>query len=241
MRKTNKKTEGLQLVARFALPPNSMGYCGRDSAPEKFKKCFIHGECVDIEEEVTKFIVLNPYLQTISKVTGLPFCSKKVVECYWLGNDLIHEFKIEHYNLLLDEFLKQGVPTWFVEELREKQPKKFIPTHLFQVMHVGVGKASGTVPFNLESINSCMIRWGQVLSISSNTFTALTKYITQKSDGNYFISQVEETFEYVSDFLPNLSVGDIVAVHWKQPVKILTNAEVENLVKWTNNVLQVIQ
>ena len=41
-----------------------------------------------------------------------------------------------------------------IDELRESPPKKFIPTHLFQVLHVGVGKASGSVEFNLETINA---------------------------------------------------------------------------------------
>ncbi|MDO8515049.1 MAG: hypothetical protein Q7S14_00985, partial [bacterium] len=50
-----------------------------------------------------------------------------------------------------------GVPDWLVDDLKNHPPKKFIPTHLFQVLHVGVGRASGSVPFNQETINNCMV------------------------------------------------------------------------------------
>ncbi len=159
--------KALQLEARFSLPPNSLGYCGKDSASEKFKECIIHGKCKEVGEEVKHFIVLYPYLKTIAGITKLPVFSYEVIESYWIGNDLLKKAKPEHYAFLLKNFEKQGVPDFFVKELQQKPPKVFIPNHLFQVLHVGVGRASGAVPFNLESINNCMIRWGEVVKIQN--------------------------------------------------------------------------
>ncbi|MBN2016234.1 hypothetical protein JW766_05395, partial [Candidatus Dojkabacteria bacterium] len=62
--------KALQLTSRFALPPNSLGYCGKDTAPEKFKKCIIKNDCLGVKSEIERFIVLNPYLETIAKITG---------------------------------------------------------------------------------------------------------------------------------------------------------------------------
>ncbi len=232
--------KALQLNSRFTLPPNSLGYCGKDSAPEKFKSCVIKGKCAGVEEEFKHFIVLHPYLRTLSKITGLPKFSYKVVESYWLGNDNLLKAKNKDYATLLNFFAKQGVPEWFVAELKSEKPKKFIPTHLFQVLHVGVGRASGSVPYNLESINNCMIRWGKVEKVNKKTAVVNLNSL-KKVKSVYKRTFIIETFPFVKGFVPALKVGDIVTVHWKQIVKILTEDEVGKITYWTDEVLKAIE
>jgi hypothetical protein len=228
--------KALQLAARFALPPNSLGYCGKNTAPERLKDCVINGECKDISEELSKFIVLNPYLETLAKILKTDKFSYSLIEAYCLGNDELRKIKQEDYQILLEAFVKQGVPSWLVEELKNDIPKKFIPFHLFQVLHVGVGRASGSVPFNMETINNCMVRWGVVTKVDSWQLTVdLNSLIKNKL---YKLTTIQEKFDYRKDFLPGIKMGDIVAVHWKQVVKILNKKEVENLSYWTNQVLR---
>lgn len=149
--------KALQLICRFARSPNKKGYCGRGSAEDKFNKCIKFGICDGVEEEIEKFIVLNPYLETIAKLINKPKFSYEVAEAYIFGNDELLKIKNSGYKLLLKNFKKQGVPDWLIKDLAKHPPKKFIPTHLFQVLHVGVGRASGSVPFNKETIDNCMI------------------------------------------------------------------------------------
>lgn len=224
--------KALQLATRFSLPPNSLGYCGKNSATEKFKSCFIKGKCQGVEEEIEQFIVLHPYLKTISEITKKPKFSYQVVECFWLGNELVKKAQVSDYEILLKNFLEQGVPFWLVEELKEKKPKKFLPFHLFQVLHVGVGKASGSVPFDMETINNCMIRWGEVLEIREDKLTISLNSLEKKGKSYQQILKKEE-FSYHPDFLKGLKTSDKVAVHWQQPVKILTKEEEKNLTYWT--------
>ncbi len=242
--------DSLQLACRFSLPPNSLGYCGQNSAPEKFKKCVVDsvsaGDLQEVQQELEKFIVLNPYLETLATLTGKSKFSRQVIEAYWLGNDDLKKAKPEDYFLLLENFASQGVPPWFVDDLRLRPPKKFIPHHLFQVLHVGVGRASGSVPFDMSSINNCMIRWGKVTRIMGDTLEAdLTLLDGKISDG----SANDKTFSslklsqkicqvvFLLGFLPNLKLGDVVAVHWGQAVKILSPKEVAQLDFWTREVL----
>jgi hypothetical protein len=229
----------LKLVSRYALPPNSLKYCGKDSAPEKFKTCIRTGECDGVEEEVSHFIVLNPYLETLKEITGKEKFSYENIEAYWLGNDELKKTKPEHYDLLLDNFLKQGVPDFFVEELRENPPKKFIPNHLFQVLHVGVGKSSGAVPFNLESINSCMIRWGKVLEIG-DSILKIELNTLEEIKGRYQLTSVKDEAEYSPDLIGNVKKGDTVTVHWNMVTKILETKEIENIEFWTKETLKYI-
>ncbi|MBU1016745.1 hypothetical protein KJ678_01100, partial [Patescibacteria group bacterium] len=107
----NKKDiKALQLVSRFSLPPNYLGFCGKDSAAERLKKCVISGRCENVEEELSHFITLYPYLKTISEIIGLSAFSYPVIESYWLGNEELKKAKPEHFELLLENFAKQGVP-----------------------------------------------------------------------------------------------------------------------------------
>lgn len=232
--------KALQLTARFSLPPNSLGYCGKDTAPEKLINCVIKGECKNIETELEKFIVLNPYLNTLTEITGKDKFSYPLLEAYWLGNSELKKAKSSHYLLLLKNFAKQGVPDWLITELREKPPALFIPFHLFQVLYVGVGRASSSVPYNLETINNCMIRWGKVTKISKSKLT-LSLNSLEEINKNFKLKQITASFSYHPGFLPNIKVGNTVAVHWLQVVKILTPREEKNLSYWTKITLDTVQ
>jgi hypothetical protein len=72
--------KGLQFISVFSLPPNSLGYCGKNSAAEKFKLCIVEGRTSGIKSEIIKFPVLNPYLNTISKISKSDKYSYKVAE-----------------------------------------------------------------------------------------------------------------------------------------------------------------
>jgi hypothetical protein len=228
--------KALQLESRFSMPPNSLGYCGRDTATDAFRKCIFTGQCNTVTEEITHFIVLYPYLKTISQVTGLPYTDYKVIESYWLGNSLLKQFKPEHYSLLIDNLEKQGVPDFLISEMRTNPPKRLIPLHLFNILHVGVGRASGSVEFNLDSVNHCMVRWGDVVEITKQDLTInLTSLTAFKPP--FGLEKTPHTFKYEPALLPRLKIGSIVAVHWQQVVKVLTKQETFNLSAWTQQLL----
>ncbi len=229
----------LQLGSRFCLPPNSLGYCGRGTAPEKFKSCVIDGDCREIEEEFSKFIVFYPYIKTVSQLTGLHKYSHEVIESYWLGNDQLKKAELKHFKILLENFEKQGVPGWLIEELKTTPPKEFIPHHLFQVLYIGVGRASGSVPFNLDSSNNCMIRWGKVKKIKGDEAEVALKSLAKK-DQRYKLIELKEKHPFDPRFFSNLRAGDVVAVHWRQIVKKLSAKETKNLSYWTSRVIKAV-
>ena len=231
------KIAALQLVSRFALSPNQLGYCGRGTAGERFKNCIQNGVSTKVTEEVRKFIVLWPYLKTSGKSFKKDPFNYEVIESYCLGNDLLKKSKLKDYLSLLENFEKQGVPDWLIKDLKNHKPKKFIPTHLFQVLHVGVGRASGSVPYNLETINNCMFRWGKVTKIVKNGLTVELNSLDKK----FKIVKKTLSVKKVSFLIPKVKVKDTIAVHWGMPVKILTSIEVAKLEYWTKTVLKVVK
>jgi hypothetical protein len=228
--------KSLQLACRFTMPSNSLGYCSKTTPTDVLTDCVENGKCDEVEKELSKFTVFNPYMETLAKISGQNKFSYATVEAYWLGNDLLKKAQIKHYYLLLKHFQKQGVPDWLIDELKHKVPKKFIPFHLFQVLHVGVGRATGSVPFNLDSINRCIMKWCRVKKIYRNTLITEAPSLKENED-KYDIIYSTESFNYRPDFLPGLKTGDTVAAHWNQAIKILTPQETNNLSYWTNETL----
>ena len=233
------KDSALQLESRFSLAPNSLGYCGQKSAVAKFKKCISYNKCDGVKEELKNFIVLYPYLKTLSKILKKPYSSYSVIEGYWLGNDKLKKAKQKDYFLLLNNFAKQGVPDFFIEELKTKKPKKFIPNHLFHVLFICVCKAGGAVPFNLESINNCMIRWGKVIKFSKKEAIINLNSLKKRGKNGYTLTKVKAQIPFNSKFTHGLKVEDMVAVHWNLVVKILTSSEEKNLEFWSAKACQL--
>ncbi len=224
------------MVSRFSLPPNSLGHCGSNEAPQKFIDCVVNGECSDIGDEISKFITLNPYLKTISEITGLPKFSYEVVEAYWLGNDLVKNVKVEHYKILLKNFRDQGVPVHLIDKFEEEVPGKFIPTHFFQVLRSrSIGKES-FLSLGIERFNDCMIRWGEVLHVDKQKIVANLNSLEER-EGRLELTKKESNVFQIPGFLTGLKVGNIIAVHWGQGVKILDNEEAAKISFWTSKVL----
>ena len=230
--------KALQLLSRFSLPPNALGYCGKDSAPEKFKKCVLEGKCLGVEKEIKNFIVLNPYLKTLSEITGKSAFSYQVDEAYWLGNSLLKKARPKDYEILLRNFKKQGVPDWIIEELSEKSIEEFIPTHLFQILNAGVGRTSVKDPYSIKMMNNCMVRWGKVKKVLEDKIVVKLNSLNG-SPGKYKLILIEEEVSLIPGFVSRIKAGDLVAVHWGLVVKKLNNREIENLVFWTHKTLNI--
>ena len=84
-----------------------------------------------------------------------------------------------------------------------------------------------------------MIRWGKVTEINKETLT-LELQSLKKGKNRYVLTKLMNSFPYNSEFLPGLKIGDTVAVHWQQPVKILTPQETKNLAYWTSEILETV-
>jgi len=263
-------TKALQLLSRYSLPPNSLHYCGLPSATNIFTNCIIDGKCREVKKEVKQFIVLWPYLKTIGEITNLDPFSSPVIEAYWFGNQLLKQITPDHYPILLKNLQTQGVPKFLIDEIKTKTPTKFVPIHLFNILHVGVGKASGSVPFNLDSINNCMLRWGKIIKINppntqpqnqaviksrdrvapaanpgiddqNHLPTATIKLNSLKRVGSKYKFQIKnEVIPYNPEFTPLLRLGQTATVHWNLVCKILTQTEETNLALWTTTLINSI-
>lgn len=232
--------KALRLHIRCSTGPNGLGYCGKYTAREAYVDCIKTGRCDGVVHELEQFIVLAPYLRTISRITGLHPFSYRVAECYWYGNDLLKQCGSEAYEILLEEFTRQGVPHWLVQELSAHPPKQFFPTHVFQVLHVGVGRASGSVPFSLDSINNCILRPGIVRDITPDAVIVSGASLAI-TDEKYVLEEAEIRATCDPQLSPRVKQGDWVTIHWGMLATKLTYAQVNKYKQYMSIIMACIR
>ena len=89
----------------------------------------------------------------------------------------------------------------------------------------------------MESLTVCL---NKVEKIGRKNLAASLNSL-KRTKSKYSLKTVRKSYPYMADMLPSLSVGNMVAVHWKQVVKILTEEETKKLEFWTNKVLTHLQ
>jgi hypothetical protein len=227
--------KALKLICCCALPPNALGFCGKDSAPQKFINCVTKGDCAGIQQEIQNFKTLYPYLSALAEILHKPIFSYEVATAYWFGSDLLNIVTVSDYEILMRYFLQQGLPQEIVTKLQQNPPVKFIPTHLFQLLYISAMNS----PTDIASINKCMIRWGIVEKVeSSNVRVKLNSLRIVDSCFELYLQT--ETAAILPEFIINLKPGDNVMVHWGQATRKLTKTEVKQITKWTHEVIEAI-
>jgi hypothetical protein len=87
--------DGLELAARFSASPNSLCYCGKKTFFKAFMQYLKNKQTKNLENEMKKFKAHYEYLKLISSENNLPLFDKKVVEAFWIGNELLENVRKE--------------------------------------------------------------------------------------------------------------------------------------------------
>src|SRR3989338_1618023 len=155
---------GILRCSRYAFGPNRLHYCGPDKSGEI--KDYINDEASDggLTEILSQFETMYPYLVHIATANHIrdPL-NERVVEAYWVGNDLLDKVaKQDFYLHLVDGLqLKKKLGRNF-SIVEEKIGQGAVPHHSFHVLDIW--KRTGHVErdHTLESMDACRISWGKV-------------------------------------------------------------------------------
>lgn len=230
---------GPELCCRFSRVTNKLNYCGPLKAHETFLEFFKTKQNEQkIKELLSKFEGLYPYLKFISSKHNLDPFDYKVIEAYWLGNELLDAFSKEDYASFLPELEKRGLPAKITKQLQSTLPKYAVPHHTFHVLFVGVGRVTGSVPATLENMQKCMASWGTVLESDENQIKIKGPTLEQTKN-KFLIKETERTVFYQKQLIqPNTQ--DTVAMHWNECVHILNKEQAENLEKYTKKIIEAV-
>ncbi len=215
-----REVSGPVLFARYAFPPNQLGYCGPTDAAG-FLARGVNGDERGLREMARDFDGALPYLRLIADGNGWPDAlDPRVVEAYWLGGPE------------LDRVSPAGVTGATHQAFEGRSGPLFAtigdalaagarPHHSFAVFCVYpwvamLGDARRT-PQAMIVLDRCRIRWGRVLRVDGDVVTAESRPLTWDGRRLALGAPVAEPVRRSIDGLglaSPLAEGDLVALHW---------------------------
>ena len=233
--------------ARYAYPPNALGYCGPDEAALLLEHADAAYDDPDLRRLLHGFEGAWPYLVVIASANGVrdPL-DARVVEAYWVGNGLLDRVGPRALGESLEERFRRRVPgTW--AHLSEAVPAGAVPHHAFHVFGVypwvGLlrGGHAGTEP--LRVLDRCRVRWGRVVSVAAATAVVRSRPLAW--DGR-LLSLGAPTEEVAvlragdRGLAGSVSAGDWCALHWDWVCERLEPRQVAVLRRRTLEQLAVV-
>ena len=217
------------MFARYAYPPNELGYCGPDDASVLLRRDSADAE-QDIARHARQFEGAWPYLEIIAAAAGIADpLDERVVEAYWIGNDLLDNVDPESLVAQLQErFVGQTGASWVPGQ----------PHHSFHVFAVypwvGLLRGGTGNDVALSVLQQCRIRWGEVVAVRGERVEVLSQPLVLV-DGVLALGAAREESAAWSvqgrSLLSSVSVGNNVALHWDWVCDVLSAEQLAALVQ----------
>ena len=231
--------DGILRCSRYAFGPNRLHYCGPDKNSEI--KAYINEGAKDagLEHLISKFQTLYPYLKYIARTNNIkdPF-DGRVVEAYWLGNNMLEKIdqKSFYRHLLEDHKIKHKMGGKSFTIVEDKIGKGAVPHHSFHVFNVWKRTGHDDREHTLESMDECRVSWGKVIEIDGPFVTVSTEPLLY-TDKKLFIGtpikrKLVRRLEAEYD-IEQITVGNFVSIHWGVICEVITEEQVLNLKKYT--------
>ncbi len=231
---------GAELFARYAYPPNELGYCGPADSSILLRRDA--GADAHIARHARQFEGAWVYLELIAAAARIDDpLDRRVVEAYWLGNELLE--LIDHHETparLQERLPPQPGASW--------TPGR--PQHGYQVFAVypWVGllgrRPAGDSPA-LGILDRCRIRWGEVIALDGDR-VRVTCAALEYRDGSLRLGVPGEQTAALAKagrsllargdaptVTRSLRIGDTVAMHWDWVCDVLSPLQATRLAENT--------
>ena len=238
---------GAVLFARYAYPPNVLGLCGPDAAGQLLEQVHAGVDDGGLRELVRGFDGAWPYLELIAGATGLEPLDRRVVEAYWVGNDLLRQVDAAMLRRSVEDRFRPRLTRSTWPDFVESVPATALPHHSFHVLGVypwlGLLRA-GRVDEPLQVLDRCRIRWGRVVEVGQTS--ALVRSRPLVWDGRLLRlggARVESVVTGVSGrrLTRPLVPGDWCSLHWEWVCDRLDRPDVLRLASWSAGQLAALQ
>ncbi|OGH89461.1 MAG: hypothetical protein A2469_03360 [Candidatus Magasanikbacteria bacterium RIFOXYC2_FULL_40_16] len=249
----------LKRAIRYSLMPHELGYCGPDCNESKSKiilRDYLSGENYPeekIRELLDEFIGAVSYYKLIAEKNNIDdYYDEKVVEAYWLGNDLLENVSVDDLKeMILNDFVGAGrLSKDKAQEIIGRLPEIAYAHHTFHVFFIGA--VTNRVKLEGENKDKCRPSWAKVIGeaeepgkLNPAPFNPIhprdkPQGIPERCWIKVKISKLfsdEETAEadviWDKVFVPELKMGDIVSCHWGRISEKITRGQLDNLIKYT--------
>jgi Family of unknown function (DUF6390) len=231
---------GAEMFARYAYAPNALGYCG-----PPLGVTLRDGSLDDVRAAATGFSGAWPYLRVLSKLTGIADpLDHRLVESYWLGGGVGANLEPgEFFDALLAIIGPQAGRYW--SHLTPGLAREAAGNHCFHVFGVYpwtrfLGRGMDEHPMGV--LDNCRITWGTVASRDNDEIEVLCRRLCWDGQALTLSEPSVRPLEVWADgysAVPDVAVGDEVAVHWGRLCGRLQPEQVRALADSTDRQLRV--
>jgi hydrogenase maturation factor len=235
------RVDGTLRFVRYGLMPNLLRYCGGDDNRALWDYGLANHTDAGLREMLVRFTGALPYLRLIARANGIvdPF-DARVVEAYWLGNELLDRVEVRQlYDGLLERYAKQ-LSGRTRDLILGKAPAGARPHHSFHVLDVH--SRVGELPLTLATLDSCRVSWGCVRSIAGGALV-VDRQALEMRDGKYVLAEArpERVTRQIEGrgFSDTAEPGQWVAIHWGWVCEVITERQRSNLERYTRHHLAI--
>ncbi len=235
--------EGALLAARFSFMPNRLGYCGPEENRAMLDYLVEQRSDRGLEQILARFAGAFPYYSFIAAANSIadPF-DPKVIEAYWIGNELLERVELADLHRHLEERFSRRFPARLLRDVLGQVPAGARPHHNFHVFSMPVRTGHLEIPHGLETMDECRISWGRVVADHGDKLLVERRPLTLSGDelalGPPVARSVWRRFEgkaLLTDIVP----GDVVAIHWGCGCYKLALRQLRFLVHYTRHHLAI--
>jgi hypothetical protein len=241
------RASGPLLFARFAYPPNALGYCGPDAGDVLLEYADAGVSDPELRRLARGFAGAWPYLEIIAHANGLADpLDEQVVEAYWIGNQLLAAVDVTTLGRSIEErFRPVAGRAWpQLDAAVQRSPRPHHNFHVFCIYPwVGLLR-TGATDHALQVLDRCRVRWGRVRSAGPDGRATIDS--SPLTWDGHRLSLGPPRPETVSVALDGRSLtrtpvpGDIVACHWGWLCHPLTSLQARLLRAETAAQLQLV-
>ncbi len=240
-----RRRSGPLRFARYAYPPNQLGYCGGPDRQALVDHC---REAVDDRELVAlcrDFEGAWPYLQLIAESGGTADpLDADVVEAYWIGNDLLAGVPARTFEDSLRSRFRSRTTSREWPSLAAKPSEGAQPHHSFHVLElfprIGLLR-DGRVNDLVERMEQCLIRPAEVEAVDGQDLLVLAQPLEVRDGRIGFGRRRPERLRrpVTGPGERSPGVGDWVTAHWGWACEQIGRRELANLEAATRHSLEV--
>lgn len=230
---------GYRSFARYAFPPNELGYCG----PADSDVLLRSDNPAEVAAHAKEFDGAWPYLRAIAEAADIPEAlDADVVSSYWIGGPLLDRVDaaalVQKLRCAFD-----GQVTGLLFDL--SVPQGALAHHSFHVFVVypWVRFLDRDPATALKVLQDCRIRWGTVESVDAEHATIAARPLTFTDDTLALGEPRSERVRWSKDgaaLVGPPTPGDVVSAHWDWACGILTETERTALADATQTTLDLV-
>lgn len=233
---------GPLLFARYAYPPNALGYCGPSDSSALLDYMSRGASDPGLVDLARRFEGAWPYLALIAAASGrVDPLDPQVVEAYWIGNQLLETISPSLLAVHLESrFQPQLGGAGFADlaVLASVGGRAHHNFHVFAVYPWVRMLRKGKAREPLDVLDACRIRWGRVTRVVDCSAEILSRPLCWAA-GRLTLGLPRAEVVRLCKGL-DANTGDWVSAHWDWACETITVSQVSRLADHTALVIALV-